>query len=50
VVSYCSDETGYFPDSQAFATGTYESLISPYREDVAERICEQVLKMLRVMG
>jgi neutral ceramidase len=50
VVSYGNDEAGYFPDAQAFATGTYESLISPYREDVAERICEQALKMLRAMG
>lgn len=46
VVSYCNDEVGYFPDSKAFETETYEALISPYREDVASMLRERVLAAL----
>jgi len=46
VVSYCGDEAGYFPDRQAFAEGTYESFITPYRDDVSEFLAERMLQLL----
>lgn len=38
VLSYCNDEVGYFPDRQAYREETYEALISPYPEDVADTV------------
>ena len=47
VVSYCNDETGYFPDRQAFAEGTYEAFICPYRDDVAEFLADRAVQLLQ---
>jgi len=46
LVSYANDETGYFPDSQSFQTGTYEALISPYQQDVAGQISRAAIQLL----
>jgi neutral ceramidase len=47
VVSYCNDETGYFPDQQAFAEGTYEAFICPLRDDIAEFLVERSVALLQ---
>ena len=47
VVSYCNDEIGYFPDAQSFQDETYEALISPFQDGVAELIEETCLKLLQ---
>jgi neutral ceramidase len=46
VVSYCGDEAGYFPDRQAFAEGTYEALITPYRDDVGDLLTDRAVRLL----
>ncbi len=46
VVSYANDEAGYLPDREAFSTGTYEAFISPYQDDVAERVVDRVVGLL----
>lgn len=46
VLSYCNDEVGYFPDRQAYKEETYEALISPYREDVAETVVQHAITVL----
>ncbi len=47
VVSYCGDEAGYFPDRQAFAEGTYEAFITPYRDDVSDLLLDRALRLLQ---
>ncbi len=47
VVSYCGDEAGYFPDRQAFAEGTYEAFITPYRDDVSDLLVDRALRLLQ---
>lgn len=46
VLSYCNDEVGYFPDHQAYTAETYEALISPYREDIAETVVQHARAVL----
>ena len=47
VVSYSNDYQGYFPDAISIAEGSYEALISPYGSDVAERLRDSALDLLR---
>jgi neutral ceramidase len=46
VLSYCNDEVGYFPDRQAYTKETYEALISPYPDDVAEIVIRNAQAIL----
>jgi neutral ceramidase len=47
VVGYCNDEVGYFPDIEAHQAETYEALISPFREDVAQLLESEALNLLQ---
>jgi hypothetical protein len=50
VCSYSNDESGYFPDAISIEQGTYEALISPYGADVAEKLRDAALSVLRSLS
>jgi hypothetical protein len=47
VVGYANDETGYYPDRESVARGTYEAMVTPFGPEVAELLCDLALRLLR---
>jgi neutral ceramidase len=47
IISYANDYQGYFPDALSIEEGSYEALISPYGEDVAERLRKIAIELLK---
>jgi neutral ceramidase len=47
VLSYANDYQGYFPDRVSIAMESYEALISPYGADVADRLRQTALDLLK---
>ncbi len=47
IVSYANDSRGYFPDVETIAKRSYEALISPYGAEVATRLYNTAIQLLR---
>ena len=46
VVGYANGYGGYFPDRQAYETGTYEALASPWSFETVEAMIESIRRNL----